>query len=84
MLKGLQAQGEQYHVGAWMQKAIQSADVKESLEKVLGRLQTGHCPLISVTEDDQLVGIINLDNIMELIKIQTAIHEQDGQTKFEA
>jgi hypothetical protein len=40
--------------------------------------------LISVTENDQLVGIINLDNIMELIKIQTAIHEQDGQTKFEA
>ncbi len=84
MLKGLQAQGEQYHVGAWMQKEIQSADIKEPLEKVLGRLQAGHCPLISVTEDDQLVGIINLDNIMELIKIQTAIHEQDGETKFEA
>ena len=84
MLKGLQAQGEQYHVGAWMQKEIQNADVNESLEKVLGRLQSCHCSLISVTEDDQLVGIINLDNIMELIKIQTAIHEQDGQTKFEA
>ncbi|MEA1889339.1 MAG: site-2 protease family protein [Pseudomonadota bacterium] len=84
MLKGLQAQGEQYHVGAWMQKEIQSADINEPLEKVLERLQTCHCSLISVTEDDQLVGIINLDNIMELIKIQTAIHEQDGQTKFEA
>ena len=39
---------------------------------------------VVLTEDDQLVGIINLDNILELIKIQTAIHEQDGQTKFEA
>lgn len=84
MLKGLQAQGEQYHVGAWMQKEVQSADINESLEKVLGRLQTCHCSLISITKDDQQVGIINLDNIMELIKIQTAIHEQDGQTKFEA
>lgn len=84
MLKGLQAQGEQYHVGAWMQKEIQSADINESLEKILERLQTSHCPLISVTDNDQLVGIINLENIMELIKIQTAIHEQDGQSKFEA
>ena len=84
LLKGLQAQGEQYHVGAWMQKEIQSADINEPLEKVLERLQASHCPLISVTENNQLVGIINLDNILELIKIQTAIHDQDRQTKFEA
>lgn len=84
LLKGLQAQGEQYHASAWMQKDIQSADINESLEKVLARLQACHCSLISVTEDEQLVGIINLDNIMELIKIQTAIHEQNGQAKFEA
>lgn len=84
LLKGLQAQGEQYHVSAWMQKEVQSADINEPLEKVLERLQISHCSLFSVTKDDKLVGIINLDNILELIKIQTAIHEQNGQTKLEA
>ena len=81
LLKGLQAQGEQARAGDCMQREIQSADINEPLEKVLERLQNCHCPLLSVTEADRLVGIVNLDNIMELIKIQTALQERDGQTK---
>ena len=77
LLKGLHAQGAQSHVGEWMQKEVYSADSQEPLEKVLERLQTCNCSLISVTEAGQQVGIINLENIMELIKIQTAIHEQN-------
>ena len=78
LLKGLQAQGEQALVGDWMHREIQNADVNESLEKVLERLQSGHCPLFSVTEAGQLVGIVNLDNVMELVRIQTAIQKRDG------
>lgn len=81
LLKGLQAQGEQARVGDCMQREIQSADINEPLEKVLERLHNCHCRLLSVTEADQLVGIINLDNIMELIKIQTVLQERDWQTK---
>jgi Zn-dependent protease/predicted transcriptional regulator len=84
LLKGLQAQGEQYHVSAWMQKEIQSADIKESLEKVLERLQSCHCALIAVTKAGQLAGIINMDNVMELIKIQTALQERNEVMKWEA
>jgi len=84
LLKGLHAQGAQSHVGDWMQKKIYSAESQESLEKVLERLQTCNCSLITVTEAGQLVGIINLENIMELIKIQAAIHDQDGTMKWEA
>jgi hypothetical protein len=61
-----------------MQREIQSADINEPLEKVLERLHNCHCPFLSVTEAGQLVGIVNLDNIMELIKIQTALQGQDG------
>ena len=82
LLKGLQAQGEQTRVGDWMLQEIQSADVNEPLQKVLERLQSCHCPLLSVTKAGQLAGIVNLDNIMELIKIQTALQGQDGQTKW--
>lgn len=86
LLKGLQAQGEQATVGDWMQPDLQRADINESLEKVLQRLQECHCPLLFVTDAGRLVGIVNLDNIMELIKIQTALHERggDGQTRFRA
>jgi hypothetical protein len=37
-----------------------------------------------VTEAGRLVGIINLDNIMELISIQTALHEGHRQTRWQA
>jgi Zn-dependent protease len=84
LLKGLQAQGEQTRVGDWMLQEIQSADVNEPLQKVLERLQSCHCPLLSVTKAGQLAGIVNLDNIMELIKIQTVLQERDGQTKWQA
>ena len=84
LLKGLQSQGEQARVGDWMEKEVQSADIDEPLEKVLERLQSCHCPFLSVTEAGQLAGIVNLDNIMELIKIQTALQEQDGRHQFGA
>ncbi len=84
LLKGLQAVGEQALVGDLMQTNIQSADVNEPLQKVLERLQSCHCTLLSVTKAGQLVGIVNIDNIMELIKIQTALQEQHGQTKWQA
>lgn len=76
LLKGLQAQGEQSRTGDWMQRDIHSADINEPLEKVLERLQSYHCQLLSVTKAGRLAGIIDLDNIMELIRIQTILQEQ--------
>lgn len=84
MLKGLQARGENSRVGDWMQKEILSADINDPLQLVLERLQSSHCPLITVTEAGQLKGIVNLENIMELIKIQAALQERQGQMKWEA
>ncbi len=84
MLKGLQELGEQSLVRDWMQKEILRADINEPLEKVFERMQSSHSPLISVTEADKPVGIINIENILELIKIQTALHEHNGQVNIEA
>lgn len=76
LLKGLQAQGEHSPVSGWMKQDVQSADIKEPLEAVLERLQTCNCRLISVMDRGRVVGIINLDNIMELVRIQTALTAQ--------
>lgn len=85
LLSGLQQQGEASQVKEYMQKDVESADINEPLEEVLKRLQSSKCRLLSVIEDNKLVGIINLDNIMELINIQTALHETDrGRTKWGA
>ena len=84
LLKGLQSQGEQARIGDWMEREVQSADIDEPLEKVLEWLQNCHCPFLSVTEAGQLADIVNFDNIMQLIKIQTALQEQDGRHKFGA
>ena len=84
LLKGLQARGENSRVGDWMHREILSADIDEPLETVLERLQSCHCPLVTVTEAGQLKGIVNLDNIMELIKIQAALQDRVGRSEWEA
>ena len=86
LLRGLQSQGEHAPVGDWMQQDMEYADIEEPLAQVLERLQNCPCPLLFVTQSGSVVGIINLDNIMELIKIQAAIHGRDGNDhhRFEA
>ena len=84
LLKGLQARGEQTRVGDSMQREVESADIDEPLEKVLERLQSCRCRLLCVTEVGRLAGIVDLDNIMELIRIQTALRERHGQKSWHA
>ena len=76
MLRGLQAQGEDALVGDWMESRVKNADINEPLESVLERLKDCECRLLSVTDAGRISGIINLDNIMELIRIQTALRER--------
>ena len=82
LLKGLQTGGEHALVDRWMQREVQLADINEPLEKVLERLQNCRCPLLAVIRNKQLAGIVNLENIIELIKIQTALQER--KHKWEA
>jgi hypothetical protein len=56
----------------------QRADINESIQRVLERLQNSDCRLLSITDSDRQVGIVNIDNFVELIKIQGAL--QDSAT----
>ena len=84
LLQGLHQTGRDTRVSDWMQKEIQSADVNEPVERVMERLQAAHSPLIAVTHRGELAGIVNLDNIAELIQIQTAIREQRNNSQLRA
>ncbi len=79
LLKGLQTSGNQAKVADWMNKQVQSVEIDEPLEQVMQRLETSEYRLLSVYDNGRLTGIINLDNIMELVKIQTAIQDSHQQ-----
>ena len=76
LLKGLKEHGELARVDRVMDRDVQTADIAESLERVLERLQTRGCRLLSVMDGDRLVGIVDLDNIMELLKIHAVLQKE--------
>ncbi len=73
LLRGLQADGEHGRVADWMRRDVQTADIAEPLNGVLERLRESRSPLLAVLQDGRVAGVINLDNIMELIRIQTML-----------
>lgn len=74
LLRGLHEHGAQASVGSWMQTGLQYADKDEPLDEVLERLQSDKCRLFAVIEAGHLAGIVNMDNVIELISIQKALH----------
>ena len=52
---------------------IINADINEPLGKLLERMQGNTARMICVTDGGQVVGLLNLENILEMIKIQEAV-----------
>ena len=85
LLRGLQADGEHGRVVDWMQQNIHTADIDEPLNDVLERLRESRYPLLAVMKHGRIAGIINLENIMELIRIQTMLEaRQEARRTFGA
>jgi predicted transcriptional regulator len=77
LLKGLRAGGEHSKVNEVMQTDVHAADIGEPLDAVLERFQTSECRLVSVTASGRLAGLVNLDNILELLQFQEIL---EGRT----
>ncbi len=73
LIKGLQEKGEHARISDLPLQDIQSADVDEPLGKLLARMQGHPAQMIAVSDKGQIVGLLNLENILELIKIQNAL-----------
>jgi CBS domain-containing protein len=76
MLRGLREQGETARVGTVMHTDIPAADIDEPLEDVLERLRHHHCRLIPIMASGRVAGLVDLDNISELLQIHAALHGQ--------
>ena len=75
LLTGLRESGELGVVGIFMSQEFAEANIDENLEEVFKRFQTTACKLIAVKENSRLSGIINYDNISELISLTKAISD---------
>ena len=80
LLRGLQQGGDQLEVAAAMQVEVVDVNPGVHMEQVLGLMQGNPHGLVTVSESGQLKGIINFDNIFELLRILAAIEENEASS----
>ncbi len=73
LIQGLKTEGDSARVGALNLVPITTADINEPLERLLERMQTNPAQVLCVKDKGQVVGLLNLENILELIRIHDAI-----------
>lgn len=81
LLRGLQQGGDQLEVAAAMQVEVVDVNPGVHMEQVLGLMQGNPHGLVTVSESGQLKGIINFDNIFELLRILEAIEENEASSR---
>jgi len=77
LIKGLQERGEHARISELSLQDILSVDINEPLGKLLETMQGNPAQTICVTDGGQIVGLLNLANIIEMIKIQEAVKKHN-------
>jgi Zn-dependent protease len=72
MLRALQQDGEQLPVERVMQAEVLEVPSNEVLERVLEHMQKRSMPMAGIVDKGRLVGIVNHDNLVELLRILAA------------
>jgi Zn-dependent protease len=75
LIRGLQEQGEDAHISDLSLQNIEFADVNEPLGKLLQRIQGSSGQMICVCDSGRVVGLLNLENLLELIRIHQAVEK---------
>jgi len=78
LIKGLQQKGEQARIGELPLQDILSADIDEPLGSLLERMQGNPAQMICVIDRGEIAGLLNLENVVELIKIQEAVAQHQA------
>jgi Zn-dependent protease/CBS domain-containing protein len=72
MLSALRSDGEAVSLQRLALPALETCSLHEPMQQVLDRMQQQSNPIIGVLEQQRLVGLIHLENIMELMRIDEA------------
>jgi len=73
LVKGLQEKGEYARISELPLQDIRSVDIDAPLASLMEAIQGNLSQVYCVTENDKVVGLLNLENIVEMIKIQEAL-----------
>lgn len=72
MLTALREHGEQIRISSLPLPTLECCDLRQPMQQVLDRMQQQTTPVIGVRELGKLVGLIHMENIMELLRIAEA------------
>ncbi len=72
LLRGLREQGEDAAIRDYMNNSVIELDIGESLQQLFEQMRESGSRLVAVTENGALVGIVNYDNLTELIALDSA------------
>ena len=73
LLQGLREFGEQAQVQQISLAQLNCVDEHEAMETIFNQLRSMETPLVGVTRHGALAGVIDLENVVELINIEEAI-----------
>ena len=73
LLQGLRDHGEHAEVKQLTLAKLPCVDEHEAMETIFNQLRTMETPLVGVTRFGELTGVIDLENVVELINIEEAI-----------
>lgn len=73
LLDGLSEQGGGAPIGKWMRRDLVTARADETLEQIWQRLREGEGHLLPVLDDGRLIGLVDLENLIELSRFRAAI-----------
>lgn len=73
LLLALAKQGKDAAVAEVMQRDFQTIDAAEMLESAFARLQTCACHTLPVLRQQQLVGLVTMENLGEYLMIESAL-----------
>jgi Zn-dependent protease/predicted transcriptional regulator len=79
LLRGLQGGGQNQPVSSVMKTEYQMCHPGEMLERVFMRLQENGAHTVPVTRDGELVGLLTMENIGEMLRIQAALDQRKSQ-----
>ena len=78
ILEGLRRNGEATLVGSVMRTDFQTADSFGMLDTAFARLQNCECHTIPILHQEQLVGLLTMDNVGEFIRIQSILETSNA------
>jgi len=82
LVQGLAKDGPTVNIASVMDQSFITADANEMLERVSERLQTCGCHTVPIFENEQLIGLVTMDNIGEFLMIQSALKRSSAKLGF--